>query len=266
MARMTGLKSRIGAGARVLGRDTGSLLAAAPLTLALYAGVLLLPPQLAMAFGTDLLYRLSDLLLTLALRPLFAALTAVTLAAAWRRHPRGPALAARAVGGQILRVLATGICAWALSLALDLFTGLVGAIAGLLNTLTDWIPGVGAVIGWVLGALVWLATQAQLFLALVLLVYGMAALTVDGLWALPQAKRALASLWGGRTDSLPALIALFVLWAAAHVPAALVNMTAGGTAALVVSGLTYVVITAVCVSAIMAIYLRERDRQDGWTL
>ena len=266
LARMHNLKGRLTTAARSLGRDTGSLAAAAPLPLALYAAALVLPAALAMRLGPEWLSRLGDLFGTLALTPLFAALAAFTLAAAWRRQPCPPGEAVKAVWSRILRALATGVCAWALSMALDLITGLVRSICGLLDTLTDWIPGVGAAVGFLTGALVWLVVQAQAFIGLVILVYAMAALTVDGLWALPQAKRALAILWGGRTDSLPELALLFGLWAAVKALMALVGSLTGGAVAGACLALVEAGLTTLCTTALMAIYLRERDRQDGWAL
>lgn len=263
---MLRLKGRWRAAARALGRDAGSLIAAAPLPLGLSACALLLLPRLVTAFGPEWLSRLADLLGTLALEPLFAALAAVLFAAAWRKQRCGLPEAGRAAWEKILRVLATGVCAWALSLALDLLTGLVGSVAELLNTLTDWIPGVGAVVGALTGALVWLALLAQAFIAHVLLVCAMAALMVDGLWALPQAKRALAILWGGRTDSLPALGLLFGLWIAAMALAALALALAGGAVSGVIAALIEASLRAASTAAVMAVYLKERDRQSGWTL
>ena len=171
-----------------------------------------------------------------------------------------------AVWGKILRVLVTGLCAWALTLVLDLVTGLVGSVAGLLNTLTDWIPGVGAAVGFVAGALVWLALLLQEFIGHIALVYAMAALMIDNLWALPQARRALAILWGGRTDSLPELGLLFVLWAAVRAVMALIEALTGGVIAGLCLALIETGLIALSTAAILAIYLRERDRQDGWTL
>ncbi|MBR3505237.1 MAG: hypothetical protein IKO07_13490 [Clostridia bacterium] len=267
MARLYNLKNRLAAAARVLRQDAGALIAAAPLPLSLYAAALLLPPELAMRLGPEWLSRLGDLFGTLALTPLFAALAATALAAAWRKRPCPPGEPVKAVWRGILRALATGVCAWALTLALDLVIGLVGSICGLLNTLTDWIPGVGAAVGLFTGALTWLALLAQEYAGLVLLVYAMAALMVDGLWALPQAKRALAVLWGGRTDSLPALGLLFGAWIAARALMALAGALAGGPAAGVCLALAQTALTALSAAAILAVYLRERDRQDGgWTL
>ena len=266
LSKLSAFKTRLTAGARALGRDTGALIAAAPLTLALYAAALLLPPELATRLGPTWLSRLGNLFGTLALTPLFAALAAPTLAAAWRRRPCPVSEAVGAIWSRILRVLATGLCAWALTLALDLLTGLVGSIAGLLTTLTDWIPGVGAAVGFVAGALVWLALLLQAFIGHVALVYAMAALMIDNLWALPQARRALAILWGGRTDSLPELGLLFVLWAAVRAVMALITALTGGVIAGLCLALIETGLIALSTAAILAIYLRERDRQDGWTL
>ena len=266
LSKLSAFKTRLTAGARALGRDTGALIAAAPLTLALYAAALLLPPELATRLGPEWLARLGNLFGTLALTPLFAALAAPTLAAAWRRLPCPVSEAVGAVWGKILRVLVTGLCAWALTLALDLLTGLVGSIAGLLTTLTDWIPGVGAAVGFVAGALVWLALLLQAFIGHVALVYAMAALMIDNPWALPQARRALAILWGGRTDSLPELGLLFVLWAAVRAVMALIEALTGGVIAGLCLALIETGLIALSTAAILAIYLRERDRQDGWTL
>ena len=266
MARISAFKNRLTAGARVLGRDAGALIAAAALPLALYAAALLLPPALATRLGPEWLARLGNLLGTLAFTPVFAALATPTLSAAWRRQPCPVGGALRATGSRILRVLATGVCAWAVTLALDLVTGLVGSVAGLLNTLTDWIPGVGPVVGALTGALMWLALLAQAFIGHVVLVCAMAALTVDNRWALPQAKRALAILWGGRTDSLPELTLLFAAWAAVKALTALVGALSGGAAAGILIAIIETGLTALSTAAVMAIYLRERDRQDGWTL
>ncbi|MBQ8954300.1 MAG: hypothetical protein IJ048_09300, partial [Clostridia bacterium] len=60
MTRMSRLKSRMRGEARALGRDTGTLLAAAWQKLALFAALLLLPPQLGMRLGPEWLSRLSD--------------------------------------------------------------------------------------------------------------------------------------------------------------------------------------------------------------
>ena len=266
MARMSALKHRLAAGGRAFGRDAGSLIAAAAPLLALYAAALLLPPELARRLAPEWLARLGNLFGALALTPLFTALAAPTLAAAWRKraYPLGGAI--RAAGGKLLRVLATGVCAWALTLALDLVTGLVSSVAGLVGTLTDWIPGVGAAVGLLTGALVWLALLAQAFVGHVVLVYGMAALTVDDRWALPQAKRALALLWGGRTDALPELGLLLAVWVAVRALMALVGMLPGGAIPQIGLAVMETGLTALSTAAVMAIYLRERDRQDGWTL
>ena len=266
MAKMGALRHRLTAGGRALGRDTGSLIAAAAPLLALYAAALLLPPELAKRLAPEGPARLGNLLGALALTPLFTALAAPTLAAAWRKrtYPLGEAV--RAAGGKILRALATGVCAWALALALDLVTGLVSSAAGVVGTLTNWIPGVGQAIGLLTGALVWLALLAQAFVGHVILVYGMAALTVDQRWALPQAKRALAILWGGRTDALPELGLLFVVWVMVRGLMALIAALSSGPAAGILAALMETGLTALSTAAVMAIYLRERDRQDGWTL
>ena len=226
MARISAFKNRLTAGARVLGRDAGALIAAAVLPLALYAAALLLPPALATRLGPEWLARLGNLLGTLAFTPVFAALATPTLSAAWRRQPCPVSGALRATGSRILRVLATGVCAWAVTLAL----------------------------------------LAQAFIGHVVLVCAMAALTVDNRWALPQAKRALAILWGGRTDSLPELTLLFAAWAAVKALTALVGALSGGAAAGILIAIIETGLTALSTAAVMAIYLRERDRQDGWTL
>ena len=73
LSKLSAFKTRLTAGARALGRDTGALIAAAPLTLALYAAALLLPPELATRLGPEWLARLGNLFGTLALTPLFTA-------------------------------------------------------------------------------------------------------------------------------------------------------------------------------------------------
>ena len=89
---------------------------------------------------------------------------------------------------------------------------------------------------------------------------------MDGLWALPQAKRALALLWGGRTDALPELGLLLAVWVAVRALMALVGMLPGGAIPQIGLAVMETGLTALSTAAVMAIYLRERDRQDGWTL
>jgi len=266
MKRFNHIKNRVVPAARALARDAKALLLAARSVPALLAPILLLLPAAAGRLGPEWLSRLANMAAALLLTPLFAAMAAVMFSSAWERRPCPLKRAAGAVRGKILRVLATGLCVWAGSLALDLVTGLIGSLAGLLNTLTGWIPGVGAVVGALGSALLWLAMLAQEFIAHTALVCGMAALMAEGLWALPQARRALVILWGGRTDSLPSLGALFAAWIAARAAAALIGALAGGPVAAIAACVIDACLTAVSAAAVMAVYLRERDRQGGWTV
>ena len=265
MKRINWLKNCIQNEGRVLSRDTGSLLAAAWKALGLFAAALLLP-QLGLRLGPAWLARLSDLVGTLALTPVFVALALTVLAAAWRRQRCAPAEAVKGLREKLWRVLATGLCVWAGSLALNLPVNLIRWATGLLTTLTGWIPGVGAVVGALSAALVWLTLQTQAFIAHVALVYGLVALVLDGLWALPQAKRALTLLWGGRTDSLPGLALLFILWIAVRALCALLGALMGGAAAALLTALLETCLIALSTAATAAICLRERDRQSGWAV
>ena len=109
MKRINRLKNCIQNEGRVLSRDTGSLLAAAWRALGLFAVALLLP-QLGLRLGPAWLARLSDLVGTLALTPVFVALALTVLAAAWRRQRCAPAEAVKGLREKLWRVLVTGLC------------------------------------------------------------------------------------------------------------------------------------------------------------
>lgn len=256
------IKNRVRPAACAMRRDALSMLRAALGACLLFAAVLLLLPALAGRLGPEGVARLMNLFITLAFTPVFAALAATCLGAAWDRKTCSVKDAALAVWRNILRVLATGLCAWLLSLALEAVTGLVGSLTGLVSTLLGWIPGVGSVVNAIMAAVLFVAGEACAFAAHVALVSAMAALMLEGLWAMPQAKRALAILWGGRTDAFPALAMLLIAWLVVRAACALIAALAPALIAAVAVSLIDAALLTLATACILAVYLREKDRNS----
>ena len=79
---------------------------------------------------------------------------------------------------------------------------------------------------------------------------------------MPQAKRALAILWGGRTDAFPALAALLIAWLVVRAACALVAALAPALIAAVAVSLIDAALLTLATACILAVYLREKERNS----
>ncbi len=160
------------------------------------------------------------------------------------------------------RIVLTGIVAGLIVTGMGWFASMIYSLIGLLPMLLGWIPLLGAAISAIASCVVWLVALAMEFIAHIALVVGMLTLTADGMWGRMQVTRALTIMWGGRKNTMPCLLLLLALWVAVRGLCTLLGWALPGVG-MVAGAALNALLTAVSMTAVSVIYLRERDRQEG---
>ncbi len=208
------------------------------------------------ADGATLFSLISSILVT----PLAAGM--ITYAASARWEGRGPSFmdAYHLVRIRFKQVLLTGVGAGLIVMLMDWFARVAYGLIGLLPALLGWIPLVGALISGVAAVAIWLVALLMELIAHIALVSGMLTLTADGMWGKMQIQRAVNILWGGKQHTLPQLTLVMGLWIVVMAVSELLSALPGGAMA---AALLRAALTALSMTAVSVIYLRERDRVDG---
>lgn len=243
------------------------LRAVAPVLLPLWALLALLPGLLgawggagAWSSGPQMRSFLS-LLSGALLEPLFFAACAYALAARWEQRSFDLTSTCVAIRARIGRVLLTGVCVWLVIWGVEMLSGLLHSLLLLVDSLLGWMPLVGTLIAWLATALLFTVSSALAFLSETMLIAALLALLGDGFWASAQARQVLRIFWGGRTDLWPGLTGAFAAWLAVDILLALCGLAsvAGAYAGACLEALRLILLAGV----VGAMYLTERDRQDG---
>lgn len=186
----------------------------------------------------------------------------------WEGSPRSLVSALQTVRIKLGKVVLSGLCVYLACSLLDILPSLANSILGLVQMLVGWIPVVGALTGALIYLILFLIQTAIDLLNQVVMVFAMMALLGEGLWGKPLVMRAASMLWGGRTDGLPALGFMLLIWFVAGllgqgINVAMLSMGASLISASVVTGILGAL--GSCFSAAMAavLYLSERDRVEG---
>lgn len=186
----------------------------------------------------------------------------------WEGSPRSLVSALQTVRIKLGKVVLSGLCVYLACSLLDILPSLANSILGLVQMLVGWIPVVGVLTGALIYLILFLIQTAIDLLNQVVMVFAMMALLGEGLWGKPLVMRAASMLWGGRTDGLPALGFMLLIWFVAGllgqgINVAMLSMGASLISASVVTGILGAL--GSCFSAAMAavLYLSERDRVEG---
>ena len=194
--------------------------------------------------------------------PLAAGMITYAVSAFWEHRSFSLNDAVQLVRIRIKPVLITGIAAGAIILVFRWIGSAVSSIIGILPALLGWIPVLGAVISGVVGFVVWLLALVMEFIAHAALVCGMLALTADGMSGRPQLERTISVIWGSRDDTLCDMGLAFGVWVVFGALGWLLGLIPGVLGALagsIISAALY----ALSMTAISAVYLAARDKQDG---
>ncbi len=186
----------------------------------------------------------------------------------WEGSPRSLISALQTVRIRLGKVVLSGLFVYLACGLLDVLPMLANSLLGLVQLLVGWIPLVGALVGALVYLINLLLQTAIDLMNQVVMVFGMMALLGEGLWGKPLIMRAAAMLWGGRTDGLPALGFMLLLWFAAML------LGQGISVMMLNAGMSLIAVSVVkgvlgalgaCFSAAMAavLYLSERDRVEG---
>lgn len=242
-----------------LTKQTLSLAMGTQEVLGVCALILFLMNAVAIGTGAEGANLLSSILVT----PLAAGMMTYAVSARW--EGRGARLmdAYHLVRIRFKQVVLTGIGAGLIVMLMNWFARVAYGLIGLLPALLGWIPLVGTLISGIAAVAIWLVALLMSFVAHVALVSGMLTLTADGLWGKPQLHRALTILWGGRQHTLPQLTLVLALWIVVTAVCEALNWIPLGAAGLLPGALLNAALSALSMTAVSVIYLRERDRIDG---
>ena len=205
---------------------------------------------------------LISLLTGLAVMPLTAAMITYAAGASWEGRKVNLTDAYHLARIRIREIAITGLAAGAVVWLAGILTSLLYSLIGVVPALLGFIPVVGPIVTAAAACVIWLISTAVEFLAHTVLVMGMIALTADGITGRAQAERALAILRGGLNAVLSELALVFILWLAVQGVCALAAYLLPLGGALIFS-IAEAAMTAVSMVALSAVYLRQRDRQDG---
>ena len=209
--------------------------------------------------GAKTLLRLLE---SVAVTPVTAGMITYAAGASW--ESRGASLidAVHLARIRIKEIVLTGVVAGLTVLAADWIASMIYSLIGLIPALLGWIPLVGPVITAIASSVIWLLSLAMEFIAHAALVMGMLSLTADGLSGRPQIERVLNILRSGHENLLQALVLIFGLWIVAHGVYELAFWALPVGSALICDALVAAA-TALSMTAISVVYLKERDRMDG---
>lgn len=163
---------------------------------------------------------------------------------------------------RIKQIVITGLAAGLIVMLFDWVATAAYSLIGILPALLGWIPVLGAVISGAAACVIWLIALLMEYAAHIVLVTGMLALTADGVSGRPQAERVLAVVRGGGTELLLKLLLIFGGWIVLQGLYELAVWTLPAGAALA-GGVFPAALTVLSMVAVSAVYLKERDRQDG---
>ena len=242
--------------ASVLGGTWSVTLPCAALLLAMYL------LETACAAGGLGAAALVGLVMSVLVMPVTAGMITYAAGASWEGRGATIVDAYHLARIRIREIVITGLAAGAIVLLANWLATTVYSLIGIVPALLGWLPVIGPIITAAVSVVFWLISLLMEFFAHIALVMGMLSLTADGVSGRAQAERALKILRGGGADVLYELGLVFALWIAVQGVYELIFRLSPLPGALACDILV-AALTAVSMTAVSVIYLKERDKQDG---